>query len=85
MKFRCDYFESFREDVLGITGTIKSYDLLKILLEKTEENIEYKEGSFEKISVGHKRQKFSIRLLNVRKLGWNIKEKLEFYLGRKRR
>ena len=48
----------------------------KSILEKTEENIEYKEGSFEKISVGHKRQKFSIRLLNVRKLGWNIKEKL---------
>lgn len=36
-----DYFEYFREEVLGITGTIKSYDLLKTLLEKAEEILKY--------------------------------------------
>jgi len=36
-----DYFESFREEKLGITGPIKSFDLLKILLEKAEEILKY--------------------------------------------
>jgi len=36
-----EYFESFREDILGITGSVKSYDLLKVLLEKSEEILKY--------------------------------------------
>ena len=32
-----DYFERFREEILGITGPIKSYDLLKTILENAEE------------------------------------------------
>ena len=36
-----EYFERFRAEVLNITGPIKSYDLLKILLEKAEEVLKY--------------------------------------------
>lgn len=36
-----EYFDRFREEVLGITGPIKSYDLLKVLLEKTEGILKY--------------------------------------------
>lgn len=36
-----DYFERFREEVLGITGPIKSYDLLKVLLDNAEKILKY--------------------------------------------
>ena len=46
-------------------------------IENTKENIEYKRESFEKIKIEKNGQKFSVRLLNVKELGWNILEKLE--------
>ena len=36
-----DYFESFREDVLELTGPVKSYDLLKAILNKVEDILKY--------------------------------------------
>lgn len=36
-----EYFDRFREEILGITGSIKSYDLLKVVLEKADEVLKY--------------------------------------------
>ena len=47
------------------------------MTENTNGNIEYKRESFEKINIEQNGQKFSIRLLDIKKLGWNIQEKLE--------
>lgn len=47
------------------------------MTENTEENIEYKRRSFEKINIKQNGQKFFIRFLDVKELGWNIQEKIE--------
>ena len=36
-----EYFDTFRSEVLGITGSIKSYDLLKTIIERIDDVLKY--------------------------------------------
>lgn len=38
-----DYFESFRRDILNVEDSISSYDLLRIIIEKIDEILDYDE------------------------------------------